>query len=81
MARKKSVNVTEVEARTILAMANNGLSGTRAARELGYVRTAVYYQLRQVLEKTGKDPRDFYDMRDHLVPMARAILSESGGDS
>lgn len=79
MSRKKSPTVTEVEARTIIALANNGMIPARAARAIGFSNAAVHYHLVCVQEKTGKNPRDFWDLND-LVQMARSILNdESGG--
>ena len=73
VSRKKSPTVTETEARSVLAMADNGMTPMRAARAIGYSRNAIYYHLACVHEKTGKDPHDFWDLCD-LVPMARKIL-------
>jgi sugar diacid utilization regulator len=46
-----------------------------AAAAAHYGRSTVEYHLRRIQERTGMNPRDFYDLQ-RLVKMARATLGE-----
>jgi sugar diacid utilization regulator len=67
--------LTETQARIVLALALNGMRASTAADALHYGRTTVTYYLNQIRERTGLNPRDFYDLQK-LVKMARATLGE-----
>lgn len=63
------------DAEIIVAMADSGLSQIGAARKVYKCHHTVYYHCRAIKEKTGLDPKDFYDMCE-LLPMAKAVLEE-----
>lgn len=54
----------------VLALAGNDMVMERAAREIYLSRSTVEYHTRQIRERTGLDPRRFYDLQK-LVEMAR----------
>lgn len=66
--------MTKHEARVIIALANNKLSGRDAARSLNYHHNTIYYHCCKIRKATGLNPRDFYDMQK-LLPMAEEVLS------
>ena len=70
--------MTETQAKVIKAMAENQLNMSRAAKALHYHRTAIYKHVIRVLDQTGKDMRDFYDMH-HLLREAEAVLGTERG--
>lgn len=80
MTKPKPVELTETQARIILALAQNGLKILPTAQALHYSRSNVDYQVARITETTGKDPRDFFDMRE-LLRVARKVLSEEGPTS
>ena len=65
--------MTKHEAKVIIALANNGLSGRAAARSLNYHHNTIYYHQVKIRKATGLDPCDFYDMQK-LLPMAEEVL-------
>lgn len=67
--------ITEPRARVILALANNGMNVSRAARELWMHRNNVAHHMERIKEITGKDPRNFYDLVE-LVTMVRKMEAE-----
>lgn len=66
--------MTKQEAKVIVALANNGLSGRGAARSLNYHHNTIYYHKVKILKATGLDPYDFFDMQK-LLPMAEEVLA------
>ena len=54
----------------ILAMADNGMKWKVAAREIDLHPNTVNYRLGRIYDKTGLDPRNFYDLHK-LVEMVR----------
>lgn len=46
----------------ILAMAERNMSMTSVARKLHFHRNNVLYHCHQIHEKTGLNPRSFYDL-------------------
>ena len=70
--------MTETQAKVVKAMAENQLNMSRAAKALHYHRTAIYKHVIRVLDQTGMDMRDFYDMH-HLLREAEAVLGTSRG--
>ena len=58
--------MTETQAKAVKAMAENQLNMTRAAKALHYHKTNIYKHVIRVLDETGKDMRDFYDMTQLL---------------
>lgn len=67
--------LTETQARIVLALAENGMNVQAAAAAAHYSRSTVEYHLHRIQERTGLNPRDFYDLQK-LVKMARATLGE-----
>lgn len=65
--------MTKHEAKVIIALANNKLSGRDAARSMNYHHNTIYYHCCKIRKATGLDPRDFYDMQQ-LLPMAEEVL-------
>lgn len=65
--------MTETQAKVVKAMAENQLNMSRTAKALHYHRTAIYKHVIRVLDQTGKDMRDFYDMAQLLME-AEAVL-------
>ena len=72
--------MTETQAKVVKAMAENQLNMSRAAKALHYHRTAIYKHVIRVLDETGKDMRDFYDMAQLLVE-AEAVLGTARRDA
>jgi len=67
--------LTKDQARLIVALSENNLSGTETAKKLGWGRTKLYATMKKIREKTGKDPLEFFGMCELLV-MAREVLKE-----
>ena len=70
--------MTETQAKVVKAMAENQLNMTRAAKALHYHKTNIYKHVIRVLDETGKDMRDFYDMTQ-LLREAEAVLGTARG--
>ena len=70
--------MTETQAKVVKAMAENQLNMSRAAKALHYPRTAIYKHVIRVLNQTGKDMRDFYDMTQ-LLREAEVVLGTASG--
>lgn len=66
--------MTKHEAKVIVALANNKLSGREAARSLNYHHNTIYYHCCKIRKQYGLDPSDFFDMQK-LLPMAEEVLS------
>ena len=71
--------MTETQAKVIKAMAENQLNMSRTAKALHYHRTAIYKHVIRVLNQTGKDMRDFYDMTQ-LLGEAEVVLGTARGN-
>ena len=67
--------ITPVRCRIILALANNSMRVSRAAKEICMDHSTLIYHLKWVKAITGKDPMKFYDLID-LVRMAREVLTD-----
>lgn len=52
----------EMDVAIIRALAENGMSVTRAADATFYARRTVYYRMEAIAKKTGLNPNDFYDL-------------------
>ena len=61
--------LTERQCEVIAALAFSGMREAAAGRKLGCSRGNICNQMRKIREKTGKDPRDFFDLHD-LYEMA-----------
>lgn len=65
--------MTRMQAEVIMAMAANGLSIQRAGYAMYKHHNTVRYHAQKIMESTGKDPQDFYDMIE-LEKEARQVL-------
>ena len=65
----------EKEMEIILALAESGMNPTEASRRIFVHRNTICYHIRKILQKTGLDPRDFYDL-GKLVRMAGKNTNE-----
>lgn len=54
--------LTAVERETIVLMADLGMNVSRVAEEIHYSRQTVYDRLRNIKNKTGIDPCDFWGL-------------------
>ena len=70
----------ETQAKVVKSMGENQLNMSRAAKALHYHRTAIYKHVIRVLNQTGKDMRDFYDMTQ-LLGEAEAVLGAERRDA
>lgn len=59
----------------IIAYAENNMRAKWAAKQLGVYWNLVYRRLDKIFDKTGLDPRNFYDLHE-LVQMAKEAKSE-----
>jgi DNA-binding PucR family transcriptional regulator len=66
--------VTKLQAEIIVALADNQMNVSEAAREIFMHRNTVKYHIRKIYKLTGKDPLDFYDMCE-LLPVAQQMLN------
>ena len=62
--------LTMKQAQVILALAECDMSSSQAAHVLHHHQNAVYYHIQKIRERTGLDPKCFYDLCK-LVDMAR----------
>ena len=69
--------MNELEAKIIIALADNGLRAERAAKTIPMDRNSVVYRIRKIRKETGRDPLDFHDMC-WLLPMAKTTLGKYG---
>lgn len=67
--------ITPIRCKIILALADNRMRVTEAAKELFMHYSTVIYHIRLIKAITGKDPMNFYDLID-LVRMAREMLTD-----
>ena len=70
--------MTETQAKVVKSMAENQLNMTRTAKALHYHKTNIYKHVIRVLNQTGKDMRDFYDMTQLLME-AEVVLWTARG--
>ena len=70
--------MTDTQAKVVKAMAENQLNMSRAAKALHYHKTNIYKHVIRVLDQTGKDMRDFYDM-NQLLMEAEVVLGTARG--
>lgn len=67
-------DITDFDARVVLAFADNNMNATETGKKLFMYRTTVKYHLERVRAKTGLSPLKFYD----LVKLV-GILKETEG--
>ena len=75
-----SVQLSKKQAEIIIKMADCRLNVAETARQLEKHTNTVVYHVQEIVNLTGKDPRDFHGMCE-LLPMAKAILQERENDS
>lgn len=63
--------LTNAEILTILELAKNRMCKSSVARELHYSWTSIDNITKRIMDKTGLDPGDFYDMKK--------LIEEIGG--
>lgn len=56
------MQLTKTQITVIKAYARNNMRGTDAARDLKYHRNSIMYHFERIHEKTGLDPKNFYDL-------------------
>lgn len=59
----------------ILALAENNMQAKPAARQLGLHWNVVYSRMGRIWDKTGLNPRNFYDLQQ-LVELAKMDLPQ-----
>ena len=65
--------LTHEQAKVILVLARNNLNAGKAAEELFFSAGTVRNRIREIRERTGKDPKNFYDLA-MLVAEAKELL-------
>ena len=55
-------SLSPIDQAIIIALAENGLSVSKVARQLHYHRNNIDYHIRRIQEITSLNPKDFYDM-------------------
>ena len=65
--------MTPTRCKVVLAMADNRMRVTEAAKALYMNHTTVLYHIKLIKAITGKDPMNFYDLID-LVELAKEYL-------
>lgn len=61
--------MNEREKQAVLMMAECNMNSSLVARKMGCNRTSVIWALDKVQEKTGLDPRNFYNLVELLTKM------------
>ena len=56
--------LTDKQCNIISALAFGNMNVAEAARKVGYHPTNVWYHISVIKEKTGLDPRDFFDLHE-----------------
>ena len=69
--------MNDLEAKIIVALADNGLRAEAAAKTIPMARSSLMYRVRKIYKETGRDAFDFYDMC-WLLPRAKTILGKYG---
>ena len=67
--------LTRQQASVVLAYAHNGMRVEAAARAIWLHRNSIEYNLDKAREKTGKDPRNFFELYE-LTEIARKVLED-----
>jgi len=71
--------MTWVQARILIALAENDLNVQKTARSLRYHRNSVEYHLRRIKQEQGLDPKRFHDLCA-LLPEAKDIMGGNKTD-
>lgn len=67
--------MTEVQKEIVLKMCDCNMKIVAVAREMHYYHENIRHHIRKIKEKTGLDPRRFYD----LIKLREMVLSERKG--
>lgn len=65
--------MTKEQAEVIMTYARNGMDARATSKAMYVSDGTVHYYMRRILEATGKDPKDFFDLC-FLVGMAQQVL-------
>ena len=68
-------NLTESDLLVLRGYANNNMNAFQTAHNIFFSRRVVYYHLNAIKRKTGKNPRNFYELQELLQ------MFEKKGDS
>lgn len=66
--------MTELQKEIVLKLCDCNMKITAVAREMHYYHESIRQHVRKIKEKTGLDPRCFYD----LIKLRKMILAERG---
>ena len=77
MVIKKIRKMDELDARIILALADNGMVVSEAAKVVFMHRNGVVHRIEKIHQITGLDPTDFWDLCK-LVQMVKERGAEDG---
>lgn len=69
--------MNDLEAKVIIALANNGLRAEAAAKTIPMHRKSLVYRVNKIYKETGLNAFDFHDMC-WLLPKAEAIMGKYG---
>lgn len=75
MGHLKATDLDYVDRKIIIAYAKNNMRAKWAAKQLGVYWNLVYRRMDKIFDKTGLDPRNFFDLQK-LVEMAKEATSE-----
>ena len=59
--------MTDIQKRIVLEFAEHDMKAQRVAKELDYHINTVDYHLRRIHQKTGLNPKCFYDLVELLM--------------
>lgn len=70
---EKHTGITDVDARVILALAENNLKIKAVADTLHYSRNSIEYHVKKIRRVTGLNPQEFFDL-SKLIQIAKTVL-------
>lgn len=59
-------NLTESDLLVLRGYANNNMNALQTAHNIFFSKRVVYYHLNAIKKKTGKNPRNFYELHELL---------------
>lgn len=59
-------NLTESDLLVLRGYANNNMNALQTAHNIFFSKRVVYYHLNAIKHKTGKDPRNFWELLELL---------------
>lgn len=75
--KEKSYRLSKIDAKILVAYADNSMNVFDTAQQLFMHRNSVLYHFKKITKSTGKNPRKFHDLCQ-LLPAARQTIKESG---